>query len=249
MKEMEIKNLKGVGELLASQPLKKTLTKLLISISIFSLLFSCSFSSSTLLYYQNLHYFSTNTFHLKSIAMNKNSIFLICNGILVFLAKTSDFVRPPSVSDLDEMLQKRIGDGLQVEREAEALSDKHIIVLDKSGLSTDNDDEDDQETKAHEAEEINEAIGVEEMEVDQELEHSNERGDEVSISAENEPQKWRLFDDQDQEELCGGEEVDEIEKLSTEELNKKFEDFIRKMKEEFRVNEYQYQQQQLVAVK
>lgn len=176
--------------------------------------------------------------------MNKNCIFLICNGILVFLAKTS----PPPAPDLDDVLQKRIGDGLQVETEAETLSDKHMTS-----------DEEDEETKAYKAEEV---------EGDREFEHSSEGSVQVSISIaesdeeggndgrdeedynEIELQDCCLFDDVDyrrDQESNGGEEVDEIGKLSDDELNQKFEDFIRRMKEEFRINEYQ--QQQLVLVK
>ncbi|XP_051133875.1 uncharacterized protein LOC127253359 [Andrographis paniculata] len=57
--------------------------------------------------------------------------------------------------------------------------------------------------------------------------------------------------DQDHDDDGIGEESgDEAEMMSTEELNKKFEEFIKRMKEEIRVDEIQqYYQQQLVVVK
>ncbi|KAG6423865.1 hypothetical protein SASPL_114270 [Salvia splendens] len=146
--------------------------------------------------------------------MNKNFIFLICNGILVFLAKTSAFVRPSSPSDLEHALHKRIGNALEEETEAEeTLSDKHINLGDEETINP------------------------------YEGEHVDGELDEIEL------RDCCLFedvDDQDQEVCNGGEEVDEIEKLSNDELNQKFEDFIRRMKEEFQINDYQRKQLVLV---
>ncbi|KAL1563002.1 hypothetical protein AAHA92_05514 [Salvia divinorum] len=138
--------------------------------------------------------------------MNKNFIFLICNGILVFLAKTSAFVRPPSPSDLDHALHKR-----SIGTEAEALSDKHIDLGDEETIDP------------------------------------YEGGEQVDIGELDEVEVLRdccLFEDV--EDRNGGDEVDEIEKLSDDELNQKFEDFIRRMKEEFKINDYQRKQLVLV---
>ncbi|XP_047949308.1 uncharacterized protein LOC125195161 [Salvia hispanica] len=146
--------------------------------------------------------------------MNKNLIFLIFNGILFFLAKTSSLVRPPSRSDLDHALHKRISNALEEETEAEeTLSDKHINLGDEEAINP------------------------------YEGEHVDGELDEIELRG------CCLFEDvdgRDQEVCNGGEEVDEIEKLSDDELNQKFEDFIRRMKEEFLINDYQRKQLVLV---
>ncbi|KAG6385637.1 hypothetical protein SASPL_154473 [Salvia splendens] len=163
--------------------------------------------------------------------MNKNFFFLICNAILFFLTKTSPIARP---LDLNR---------LQVVVEAETYSDRHI-KLDEEEEDDDDDDADDEEsTKVFEEEQVK---------VDHEFEHSSLQ---VSIKrAENEIELQDCFlfkevDDRDEEVIIGNgkEEVDEIEKLSDDELNQKFEDFIRRMKEEFRINDYQHNQ--LILVK
>ncbi|XP_042038425.1 transcription elongation factor SPT5-like [Salvia splendens] len=213
-------------------PLKHTITQLLLSISILlPLVFTFTWSSltsSSLVHFQNLHYFSSNT-------INKNFFFLVCNGILFFLTKTSPLARPPDL------------DGLKVVVEAETYSDKHIKLDEEE---EDDDDADDEEsTKVFEEEQAK---------VDHEFEHSSEGTLQVSINiAGSEDEEIELqdcfllkeVDDRDEEVIIGngGEEVDEIEKLSDDELNQKFEDFIRRMKEEFRINDYQHKQ--LILVK
>ncbi|KAI3466428.1 hypothetical protein Pfo_023091 [Paulownia fortunei] len=241
MKEVEHKNL-----------MKKMISQLLLSVSIFSLVFSYSslFSSPLLMYSQKLNYFSSESFRLLSRATNKNCIFLICNGLLFFLAKTSGFASSPSGFDLNDMLQKRIGDGLQTaqEIESETLLEKDVILEESDYLSTE-EEENEEEMKGSNEE--------------AELECSSERTKEVSIfiaesdeeeveNDESESKNCWLFYDDEEEERYGGEEEeeeeddDETEMLSKEELNQKFEDFIRRMKEEFRINEAR---QQLVMVK
>ncbi|KAL1566972.1 hypothetical protein AAHA92_02504 [Salvia divinorum] len=168
--------------------------------------------------------------------MNKNFIFLICNGILVFLTKTSPLARPP---DLDDLLQKRIGNGLQVVVEAETYSDKHIKL------------DDEEEDGGADYEEMKVCEG-EQVKVDREFEHSSE-GAPMAGSEDDEIELrdcclFKEVDDRDHDVIDNrGEEVDEIEKLSDDELNQKFEDFIRRMKEEFRINDYQHKQ--LIMVK
>ena len=214
MKEMEL------------LPLKHTITQLLLSISILlPLVFTFTWSSltsSSLVHYQILHYFTCNT-------MNKNFFFLICNGILFFLTKTSPLARPPDLN------------GLQVVVEAETYPDQHIKL--------DEEEEGDDDADTFEEEQVK---------VDHEIEHSSEGALQVSINiAGSEDEEIELqdcfllneVDDRGEEVIIGngGEEVDEIEKLSDDELNQKFEDFIRRMKEEFIINDYQHKQ--LILVK
>ncbi|XP_047965142.1 uncharacterized protein LOC125209592 [Salvia hispanica] len=161
--------------------------------------------------------------------MNKNFFFLICNGILFFLTKTSPLARPPDLN------------GLQVVVEAETYPDQHIKL--------DEEEEGDDDADTFEEEQVK---------VDHEIEHSSEGALQVSINiAGSEDEEIELqdcfllneVDDRGEEVIIGngGEEVDEIEKLSDDELNQKFEDFIRRMKEEFIINDYQHKQ--LILVK
>ncbi|PIN12072.1 hypothetical protein CDL12_15322 [Handroanthus impetiginosus] len=270
-------NLKTLQEFLAFEPMKKMITRLLVSISIFSLMFSYSF-----LYSQNFNYFSSNSFyHILNRAMNKNCIFFICNGILVFLAKTSGFVLSPPSTDFDpnEMLQKKIGDSLEIaihETESESLLERDHVTLMEESCETSKDQEQEQEQEK-------------EQEQDQEKCLNERAEDEVSIFiAESDDEEfvendehdslncW-LFHDEPQQEVYGQEEEQQVhgqeeeeeeeeeeeqvyeqeaggaggggdgkeeklEMLSTEELNKKFDDFIRKMKKEMRINEVRHQQ-------
>ncbi|KAG6407427.1 hypothetical protein SASPL_130418 [Salvia splendens] len=215
-----------------SQPSKKMISHLLISVSLFS--FLVSYSSSLLHPSPKFHpYFSASSFHLLTHALSKNCLFLVCNGLLVFLAKTSGLIRPPASHDLDD---KRIADALmqtaldrfQLDETADAVRNRH---RDRAG-----DDEGDQIGK-----EVSIFIA----------ESEEERGEDERDSADgNRPDSassW-LFQD-DVEELYGlGDEEgddddddDDVEKkeeiMSTEEMNRKFEDFIRKMKEEIIISE------------
>ncbi|KAL8033420.1 hypothetical protein ABFX02_13G157800 [Erythranthe guttata] len=234
-------NNKYSSELLSStsqQLIKKMIPQLLLSVSLFSFLFSYSSYSPKFQLFSAKYYFQ----YLMSRTLNKNFLFLICNGLLVFLAKTSGLVRAPSESD--DLLHKKIG----LELLKKTLLDKYV-----SGEVI-NDDDPKQEEQEHEHEQE-----------EQEHEHEQEEGEndespkEVSIFvAESEEEDlaeegggacdledvekdengadedssricW-LFDDDDDED--DDEEGDEKVELSTEELNKKFEDFIRKMKVE-----------------
>ncbi|KAI3456823.1 hypothetical protein Pfo_013486 [Paulownia fortunei] len=241
MKEMDHKY---SSEFLASQQLKKMIPQLILSVSIFSFVFSysslCSSSSSSLVYSPKFHYFSANSFPFLSQALNKNCLFLICNGLLVFLAKTSGFVRPPSGSELNDMLQKRIG------LEAKEPLLENYVLEEESGEAKVEEEEEEEEEKSESPKEVSIFIAESEEEggaCDLEVVGKEER--------ESESRSCWLFDD-DEEQLCGQEveegeeEVDEKEELSTEELNQKFEDFIRRMKEEIMISEAR---QKVVMVK
>ncbi|KAK6133020.1 hypothetical protein DH2020_033230 [Rehmannia glutinosa] len=176
------------------------------------------------------YYFSSDLFILLSRVMNsKNSIFLICNGLLFILAKTSGCVRSspsyPSGFDLNDVLQKEI-----IESEV-PIVEKHVI-LEELSVEEEEDNEEEFECSSEKSKEVSIFINTESDEEEEE---------EVVENDESESKSCWLFDDDEKEE----EDEDETEMLSTEELNQKFENFIRRMKEEFRINEAR---QQLVVV-
>ncbi|KAG6405263.1 hypothetical protein SASPL_132850 [Salvia splendens] len=192
------------------------ISHLLISVSLFS--FLVSYSSSLLHPSPKFHpYFS---FHLLTHALSKNCLFLVCNGLLVFLAKTSGLIRPPA----DALIQTAL-DRFQLEETADADRNRDCA----------RDDEGDQIGK-----EVSIFIAESEEERGEDERESSTDGNRPDSAS-----CW-LFQD-DVEELYGldteeGEDDDdEVEKkeeiMSTEELNRKFEDFIRKMKEEIIISE------------
>lgn len=144
-KVMEPKKEKSLSKFLTSEPLKKMMTKLLLSLSIFSFVFSYySLCSSSLFQSRKFPCPSAIPFNLHSHTVNKNYIFLICNPLLVFLSKTSGLVRSSSGFDLNEMLQKRIGDGLLhsynnfLQRPKE---DERILNEERKEISMESDEE------------------------------------------------------------------------------------------------------------
>ncbi|TYI85399.1 hypothetical protein E1A91_D05G439500v1 [Gossypium mustelinum] len=194
------------------------LTQLLLSVSIFSLFFSHSYCLSL---FHSFSFTFHNTLAFKFISHNidKNFIFLLCNGILVFLAKFSGLISSSSqhsnLSDdhynhqsfksytyipqtplLD--LEKEENAGF-VEEEAKGSSIDEPFV------------EDNEESEAYEPEE--------------------EEEEDIEESENYEPEE------EEEEELMEGNNM-----LSTEEMNKRFDEFIRKMKEGLRIEA----QQQLV---
>ncbi|XP_060197859.1 uncharacterized protein LOC132626623 [Lycium barbarum] len=205
--EMEYQNLQSI----------KKLTIVLL-LSLFSFLFSYTY------FYYKYFYFVAFPFQiLNHIAGDKNYIFLICNGILLLLTKTSGMVNillSPSDFDLNEF-SKTYSEVL-LESSSSALSEckeeeeeitkfeilddnkqleasKEIVEVDENGIFTNNIEEENEEEKA-------------------------EGGKEVVEESDDEP----------------------LNKLSIEELNKIFEEFIKRMKQEIRVDVHE---QQLVPVK
>lgn len=240
---MEQKRLESSNEFLPSQQLKKMIPQLLLSVSLFSFVFSYSslyLSPSSLIHSPKFPYFSTNSFQLiLSRALNKNCLFLICNGLLVFLAKTSGFVQPPPAeADFD---LKRLAD---TAKEVVPQVLEKLYVLEEISAQPKEEDQEEKEKSTESANEV--SIFVAESEEEEGAcdldDHVDEReGDQRRIC-------WLLDDDgdDDDEQLYGqeveeeeeeNEEEDEKEELSTEEMNQKFEDFIRRMKEEIMINE------------
>ncbi|KAF7815912.1 WD repeat-containing protein 87-like [Senna tora] len=183
------------------------LTQLLVSVSLCSFLFSPS----------SLLAFFTHT-------IDKNCMFLLCNGLLVF----SEFSHGEA---------------------------KEIRMLEKDG---DDDDEQnicaeqvieikycDDEVEVVEEDSIEKAI-VEDHEEEEEIENSQaelgieesgklDEGFQDKLEEEEEIEEEEEEDDEEEEENC---------MLSTEELNKKFDEFIRRMREDLRLEA----QRQLIMV-
>ncbi|KAE8689657.1 Far1-related sequence 10 isoform 1 [Hibiscus syriacus] len=183
------------------QFLKNTL-QIVVSVAFLSIFLchSSSFAYSLFPYSFNV-YFSTFLFSLFTHTLERKYMFLICNGILAFIAKTSVSSRPKALEvdgggEYDirhvplvvEVPEDSCGDEVESRREEEE-SEASVVVED----DTNGGEEDKQRKK-----------------------------------------RWSAAD----------QEQDEVS-ISTEELNRKIEEFIRKMKEEIRIEAQQ--QQQMVA--
>ncbi|PHT77367.1 hypothetical protein T459_20889 [Capsicum annuum] len=231
----------------------KKSTQLLALISLFSFLFPCysSYLSSFFSHYSLNYSFSRFPFQLLSHAMDKNYVFLICNGIfLVLLANTS------------------ISEEQQEEKEEEEDKDKEEKVEEDEFLNEFQEDNlplcigmrssyleityQEEEVHAHVQCEDHEEVS---HELTSDVENSNMtiveyKQDEATLEDEECSRTYEIIEEDDREEndfLIEEEEEEEepLNKLSNEELNKKFEEFIRKMKEEIRIEA----RQQLVLVK
>ncbi|XP_010270213.1 PREDICTED: uncharacterized protein LOC104606614 [Nelumbo nucifera] len=187
--------------------LKKFL-QFLFSLSIFSFLLSFTSIlnnsiSSDLLPFQLFNY-----------TVDRIYMFLLCNGILVFLATNSGLIRSssPFMTDLHYDQFKSNGHHLRPIPQAPEME------LEASVIEKDEIDDD-------EVENIDGCL-------------------EKNVVGKQEQVRNRLLLEQEEEESNGFLNLEEIDEddgegenglLSTEELNKKFDDFIKKMKEEIRL--------------
>ncbi|XP_019251513.1 PREDICTED: protein SQS1-like [Nicotiana attenuata] len=240
--------LQSVARFLASKPIK-IFTQLLVSVSLFSFLFSYSSSYFSFLTHSLKFSYSAFPFQLVSHVTDKNYVFLICNGIfLVLLAKTSS-------EEKEEEEEEENGFLNELQLEAETLcntSNEHVIHEDKKVMI--------QLSKSLNVENSNSAVLVEYNKKEATSKEEGGFGDEeccrtyniVEADYNNYEEKNEMeshengFLMEDVEVVEEEEENDEpLSKLSTEELNKKFEEFIRRMKEEIRIEA----RQQLILVK
>ncbi|XP_039027620.1 uncharacterized protein LOC120161439 [Hibiscus syriacus] len=178
----------------------RRLTHLFLSVSVFSLFFSYSYWPS-LLHSFNFNFHDSLPFQLFSHAIDKNCIFLVCNGLLVFLAKYSGLISSSSMYNDDDPSFNSYEDVPRADQSVD-LEPKAPLLDDKATL----------ESTVDEA--IKNSVEIVEEEED------NKRGLEITVE----------------------EEEDGV--LSTEDLNKRFDEFIAKMKEELRTEAGQ----QLVTV-
>ncbi|KAL8462269.1 hypothetical protein ACS0TY_033351 [Phlomoides rotata] len=225
----------------ASLQLKKMIPQLLLSLSVFSFLYSYS---SSLLYSSKFQYhFSADSLHFLSHALlDKNCLFLICNGLLVILSKSSGFIRAPSDPDPDDGLHNRISDSLHTALQKYVLEEVAVIHD-----STKEEEKKREKSTESTGEEVSIFIAESEEELagdDDEEEEKDENDHQLDSN------RFWLFDDDD-DELYGDEdheeEEEEEEEMSTEELNQKIEDFIRRMKEEIIISEARHKK--MVVVK
>jgi len=220
----------------------KRVTQLLLSLSVFSFLFT---HSSLLSCFQSFNfYFSAFPSQLFSHTIDKNCIFLLCNGLLVFLAKYSGLIRSVSGAYHNEESFISSEDGLQKEAVTESKASAENVAMEQGREIDHLIREVQEETGKPAGDEEGEAGGGEESrssfskEEEEEEEEEEETGSFVleEKKEQNESVSEFLIEEEEEEEGNGT--------LSTEELNKKFDDFIRRMKEEIRIEA----QQQLVMV-
>lgn len=241
---------------------KKTL-QFLVPVSVISFLLAYV-SCFSFIFTYNFH-FSTLLLALFSRAIERKYMFLICNGILAFLVKTLSFNScspppppPPHVSDFihDESIKTT-----EDQKPKSSVPYEEAIVLPvqyynsciSKNLAV--EDEEEEEEKQEKEVYINVRVKLEEKAQDEGGKQSkSQMGSSSWIIASDEIYSSEDDDyETDIEEsataatsLLGkssvAEEGNEIN-LNTEELNQKFEEFIRKMKEEIRIEA----QQQLVV--
>ncbi|GMN32925.1 hypothetical protein TIFTF001_046648 [Ficus carica] len=180
-------------------------------------------------------------------------MFLICNGLLVFLANYSGLVRSLSLSSQqDESHSKNFIASSQSESPMPPKKLELIAVPESIGLVENVAKEEGNEvyylTNQRETEkEVVEDKEQEEKDQEQEEEDDEETALEHVAEHKDENKYW-LKDDflSEQEEEEDEDENEEVgnEEMNTEELNKKFDEFIRRMKEELRIEA----QSQLIMV-
>ncbi|KAI8552992.1 hypothetical protein RHMOL_Rhmol06G0310600 [Rhododendron molle] len=220
-----------LDQFLTSQSVKKVTKLVLLAVSLFSFFFS---SYSTLWQYSffinsfGLLHFSTFSFKLLSHAMDKNCIFLICNGILVFLAKSSGFfIRFSPESELNDPLLNETGDGKgfhSMEETTDSLLEREASVEEQ--------EQEEQQDSLEEAETSNFTAEEKEQEEQNVL---------LITTAEEEEEAVHNIVEQEEENKSGaiGFGIEEGGGnglvISTEELNKKCDEFIRRMHEEIRI--------------
>ncbi|KAL8098718.1 hypothetical protein AgCh_031456 [Apium graveolens] len=245
----------------------KKVTKLLLSVSLFSLLLS--YSSS--LYPIFIHSFKSNSFFphnlqvLLTHILDKNFTFLVCNGILVFLAKTSGLLRSRSGLDHQRRIQKINVVGIQMDHPATGTSLEELENYDNqdstnvkeyspaspncplkeapSGGAWDSTNHDEYlfpEGSKNEEQEKSEAkegevqdIGLLSAGVGRgaQQDHTNYSFTNDENIEKDSESSFLSFAKEDAEDKS---RLESSALVSTEELNKRFDEFIRKMRERLR---------------
>ncbi|VFQ58677.1 unnamed protein product [Cuscuta campestris] len=194
-----------------SKPMKKV-TKILVSVSLFSIIVSCS-----------KPWRLQPTLFSLPITLDKNYIFLIFNGILVLLARTSGGIIGNSYAKLLDSLSRNEFD------RCDHLDGSTSLIMMVMG---ENDHEEllvMGECCRSDSNHIVEGV-VENTPVSEELSRDQNcaGGDDDEEPAESDNVIFI-------EEREVAEERERLNKLSADELNKKFEEFIWKMKEDIRI--------------
>ncbi|WJX64947.1 hypothetical protein P8452_49665 [Trifolium repens] len=219
-------------------------TQLFILVSLLSFIISPSSLFAFLHYFK--FYFSTFPFQLFTHNIDKNNMFLLANGLLVFVGLTKSF--SASSSDDDDKSSDSSDDlssskYIEEEDKEDGCSQSHILDVEASDPMLEREDEkitselDEQNAAAEEVveENIENIIFIDE-----------EQGEEMNEVEEE--KEVELFDADDEGDkgsendyiLIEENNIEEENSINTEELNKKFEDFIRKMKEDLRIDARQH---------
>ncbi|CAK7324512.1 unnamed protein product [Dovyalis caffra] len=196
----------------------------------------------------------------------KNCIFLLCNGLLVFVAKYSGLITSSSKNIPTSTIDQSFNNYEDVTSDSKilVLQDELVLVENVDGaqeniavMEEDTENECMNNIGQTEDREIEELI-VEEEEEQEEQEQDDDDDDDddddegdresgfLITGKEGEGESELSVQGQQVIEYLSEdvEEYDDIGEgngvLSTEELNKKFEDFIRKMKEEIRIEAQQH---------
>ncbi|RDY01427.1 hypothetical protein CR513_15246, partial [Mucuna pruriens] len=213
------------------------LIQLLVPLSVFSFFIPPS-SLLVFLYHFNF-YFSTFSLQLFTHTIDKNCMFLLCNGLLVFVGITRSLSGSSSVAESES--SKYVEDGSQSPY-SDAEANEAIVLVRKEVMEKIHEPDHEHNTEAEHAIEIKysgeegeESIGNIVLEGEEEEKGNREsvlkEEDEVDEDKESEIEEFLIGESVEEEEV-----VDEPNGvLSTEELNKKFDDFIRRMKEDLRI--------------
>ncbi|KDP39289.1 hypothetical protein JCGZ_01046 [Jatropha curcas] len=247
MEQAEHKNLQTLSQFTRYQFLKN-ITQLLLSVSVFSLILS---NSARLSFLHSFNFcFSTVPVQLFSHTIDKKCLFLICNGLLVFVAKFSGLVTTSDDNNNDNSSSKNYNShnnsiGYSVKNYEDDEPPTLKLDSSKSPMLENTEDLMDQENVSAAAAEVETRENDKEIEEEKESEFLVQEDDGGQEEVKEFDDKFLIHEDyQEEEEEEDYEEEEENGMLSTEELNKKFEEFIRKMKEELRFEA----QQQLIMV-
>ncbi|KAI6688727.1 hypothetical protein NL676_025555 [Syzygium grande] len=244
-------------------------TKLLLSIFVFSLLLSSSNFLSFLPPWR--FHLSTLPLRLVTHTVNKNCIFLLCNGILVFLAQDSGFIitktrswhgtsnKDPPKETLSVMENKLLA--MDIDDEVFPGVARQDFALGEEGktLNNNNNNHEDCVVEVETGDVCCHAEGCARDEDDDNKEDEQEDNigfptlearNIVAISEPNDDEE--LYECGDREDATSEDNKNGVEirygnsVMTAEELDKKFDDFIRRMKEGIMIETQQ--QQQLIMV-
>ncbi|ESW19621.1 hypothetical protein PHAVU_006G140600 [Phaseolus vulgaris] len=217
------------------QFLKRTL-QFVLSVSVFSVF--VWYSSGFSIHPQSFNaYFSTCLFSMFTHTLERKYMFLICNGILAFVAKTA--LVNSSDSDFDKLLPSNLS-----ETKTTTVSDMVVAPLVEGFASPENVCLVVEEQKGPEeySEEVYEDQEQNTLCTKTEGRESGGYITEEEIEEGESDSEVEVAVDDELAEATTTTNNEEL--LNTDELNRKFEEFIRKMKEEIRIEA----QRQLIAV-
>lgn len=237
----------------AKLPKLKKITQLLLSVSVFSLLLSHHSLGPSLLH-SLCFYLSTVPVQLFTHTLDKNCIFLLCNGLLVFVAKYSGFITSSSTTPAADGRQSfsKYEDPAPESKMPEDGSGLVESIAPQEDIAVRKEDEFMISGGSHgrtEDREIEELIGEDEDGNDGGKGDGEpgflitwKEGDHGSELSFQEHEEGELLNDDDQEfhtatqeDQAGYYDDGEGNGVLIHDLNKKFEEFIRKTKEEIRI--------------